>query len=963
LGIREELIIVRRFLLGIGALLAIAVILVGVPIALIVVAGNPLPTSSQIHNIVTLVPDYGNVALLTKVLPCLGWVAWIFFAVPLLVEIGAGIVGRRTTKRIWLVKGQQHAAATLVVAVLVMFTGFGAIHISAPPIATAPRPPATSIEPVTPMPTARVASPPTVEPAAVRISAVPESPTQTFTHTVVPGDNLWEISEKYYGVGPRDFDIFRASTGAVQPGGQRLTNPDLIRPGWRLTVPDVPVPPKAAAPAPDPAPVTTPGLGNSDGSPGDAIRAPSSSVETTQSATLKPLPPADGPTVSHADLAVPLTTAGGVVGLLAATLVLVLGRRRLNQRRRRRAGERIAMPGPAAAVFEQELRMVADPLGLVDIDHALRLLQIHADDNGTGLPELLAVRLVEQEISLYFIRPTDLPAPFEPLTSEHTVWMLRPGTVTAPSRATVSPYPALVIIGVDDNDGVLLLELEQLGVLNVLGDEDVACGMLNALAGELAGNPWGEQIQVTIVGMPLALPRTIDRFRIQHVDHLTALLSGLQSDLESRAAALCSYEVDDVYAARTLAAETESWAPHIVLLAHAADEPLRSQLAGLVARDERLGVAVVANGEVDASRATIRVESSGRAVLYLPGGIMPPLPFTPQLLRGRELEFLQELFDTTEKEAVDSAPDEREPDSVPSPEVAATSISPEPDPLTEGPRDDFQDPNLRTHPETEADAPKPELPEAEQATRPLVPYLRFLGPVEATGLNPEMPLPGRGIELMVYLLLRNGPIDGLQIQRAFWPDTPDAANNQRGLAKKVRVALGHTPSGELFLPENINHHGYLLHPSIRSDWGEFRALVGDNPAITSSDNLIAALRLVRGTPFAGSNTRRWWQWIAIPQEDMIAAIMDAADELGNRALAARNASLARYAARIEQAVDPLNEAGWRIELRTTLQAGDIESFHAVLDDLYARVGANDPDYEVDDDTQILIDQAHQKIHA
>jgi hypothetical protein len=74
LGIREELIIVRRFLLGIGALLAIAVILVGVPIALIVVAGNPLPTSSQIHNIVTLVPDYGNVALLTKVLPCLGWV-------------------------------------------------------------------------------------------------------------------------------------------------------------------------------------------------------------------------------------------------------------------------------------------------------------------------------------------------------------------------------------------------------------------------------------------------------------------------------------------------------------------------------------------------------------------------------------------------------------------------------------------------------------------------------------------------------------------------------------------------------------------------------------------------------------------------------------------------------------------------------------------------------------------------
>ena len=395
----------------------------------------------------------------------------------------------------------------------------------------------------------------------------------------------------------------------------------------------------------------------------------------------------------------------------------------------------------------------------------------------------------------------------------------------------------------------------------------------------------------------------------------------------------------------------------------APDEPLRSQLAGLVARDERLGVAIIAHGEFDGSRATIRVDSSGRAELFLPGGTMPPLPFTPQLLRGRELELLQDLFDTTEKEAVHPATAEWEPTSAPSREVAATPPLPEPGPLPEGPRDDFQDPNLRTHPETEANSPNSELPEVGQSAGPLVPYLRFLGPVEATGLNPEKPMPGRGIELMAYLLLRNGPIDGLQLQRAFWPDTPDAANNQRGLAKKVRVALGHSPSGELFLPENINHHGYLLHPAIRSDWGDFRALVGDDPAMASSENLIAALRLIRGTPFAGCNTRRWWQWIAIPQEEMIAAIMDAAEELGNRALETRNASLARYTARIEQAVDPLNEAGWRIELRTALQAGDTEGFHTVMDDLYARVGGDDVDYEVDDDTQTLIDRANHKIHA
>jgi hypothetical protein len=958
----------RRFFVGIGALLAIAVILVGVPIALIVVAGNPLPTSNQIHYIVTLVPDYGNVILLTKVLPCLAWFAWLLFAVPLLIEIGAGIAGRKTTKRIWLLKGQQQAAAALVTAVLVMFAGLGAFHGSAPLLAAGtPRAPITSIEPTNPVPSMTPVSQPSIEPAAAAVSASQAPRTQTLTHVVVPGDNLWDISEKYYGVGTRDLDIFGASTDTVQPGGQRLTNPNLIRPGWRLTVPDVPVPPAVAAPAPDPAPApnsapaqqTRPHSPSFDG----AVPAPASPAKTTPSTTSTPSVNTDKSTASQSDLAVPLSTAGGLVGVLAAALLLLLSRRRLNQRRRRRAGERIAMPEPAAADFEQELRMVADPLGLADIDNALRLLQIHAEDSGAALPELFAVRLAEQEISLYLMGPVDLPAPFEPLTSEGTVWTLRPATVIAPLRGTVSPYPALVIIGVDDNDGVLLLDIEQLGVLNVLGDEDIAVGLLNALAGELAGNPWGEQIQVTLVGMPLALPQSIDRFRIQHVDHITALLPSLQGDLERRAAALRSYEVDDVHAARTLAAETESWAPHIVLLAQTPDEPLRSQLAGLVARDERLGVAVIVNGEVDASRATIRVDSSGRAELFLPGGTMPPLTFTPQLLRGRELELLQDLFDTTETEAVHPAPAEREPTSAPFREVASAPPLREPHPIPERPAGDFQDPNLRTHPETEANAPNSELPEAAQTPGPLVPYLRFLGPVEATGLNPESSMPGRGIEFMAYLLLRKGPVDGLQLQRAFWPDTPDAANNQRGLAKKVRVALGHNPSGELFLPENISHRGYMLHPAIGSDWGDFRALVGHDPAMTSSDNLIAALRLVRGTPFAGSNTRRWWQWIAIPQEEMIAAIMDTADELGNRALEARNASLARYAARIEQAVDPLNEAGWRIELRAALQAGDTEGFHAVIDDLYARVGADDPDYEVDDDTQTLIDRANHKIHA
>ncbi|HEX4400151.1 MAG TPA: hypothetical protein VHZ98_02365 [Galbitalea sp.] len=959
----------RRFLLGVGALLAIALILVGVPAALIIVAGNPIPTSNQVHNIITLVPDYGNVILLTKVLPCLGWIAWILFAIPMLIEIGAGIAGRKTTKRVWLLKGQQYAAAALVTAVLVMFAGIGAMHMTSPPVAAAPPPPTVSIEPASPDPAATPESEPRIEPAATAAAASGTPALQTLTHLVVPGDNLWDISETYYGAGTRDTDIFQASTNILQPGGQRLTNPNLIRPGWRLDIPDVPVPPAPTADSdPAPAPVPETGEGNHlpefgaqpapepDSTP-SPIPAPSRPTATTPSPAPSHSAKADTSAVPHSDPAIPLGTAGGIVGVLAAALLLVLGGRRLNQRRRRRTGERIAMPDPAAAEFEQELRMVADPVGLTDIEHALRLLQAHSANTGTALPELLAVRLTAQEMAFYLVRAANLPAPFEPLTPDRTAWTLRPGTIPTTLQGTVCPYPALVIIGVDDNDGILLVDLEQLGVLNVVGDQELARGVLNALAGELAGNPWGEQIQVSLVGMDVAFPHAIDRFRIQHANHLDALLPELRNDLGERSAALHSYGIDDVHAARILATETEAWAPHILVLDEVPDDTVRRELAEMVAADRRLGFALAVRGEIDATRATLRIESSDRALLLLPGGSVPPLPFTPQLLRGRELELLQDLLDTTNDDATHPEPHAREQN--------VTTVPPGAEiPLPE-PREPSPDP----HPLPTAGTPAtpqtlPErVPETRESDPVLVPYLRLLGPVEADGLNPDEPMPARGIELMAYLLLRRGPVDGLQLQRAFWPNTPDAANNQRGLAKKVRVALGHGPSGELWLPENTNHHGYVLHPAIRSDWDDFRALVGDDPTLATSDDLIAALRLARGTPFAASNTRRWWQWIAIPQEEMIAALMDAADELGNRALDTRNTSLARYAARVEQAVDPLNEAGWRIELRAALQVADLDGFHAILEDLYARVGGDDPDYDVDDETRILIDQANQRIRA
>jgi nucleoid-associated protein YgaU len=54
---------------------------------------------------------------------------------------------------------------------------------------------------------------------------------------VESGDTLWGIAEEELGDGTKYPEVFEASRGTEQPGGARLTDPDLILPGWTVTVP------------------------------------------------------------------------------------------------------------------------------------------------------------------------------------------------------------------------------------------------------------------------------------------------------------------------------------------------------------------------------------------------------------------------------------------------------------------------------------------------------------------------------------------------------------------------------------------------------------------------------------------------------------------------------------------------------------------------------------------------------
>jgi LysM repeat protein len=59
-------------------------------------------------------------------------------------------------------------------------------------------------------------------------------------YTVKKGDNLWNISKKYYGTGTKYMTIFNANhKGKKLPDGTagKISNPALIQPGWRLVIP------------------------------------------------------------------------------------------------------------------------------------------------------------------------------------------------------------------------------------------------------------------------------------------------------------------------------------------------------------------------------------------------------------------------------------------------------------------------------------------------------------------------------------------------------------------------------------------------------------------------------------------------------------------------------------------------------------------------------------------------------
>ena len=277
-------------LTGLAASVAVLGIVLGLPALFLAIGASPIPDHVPILDGIKnalMAPDDGTLVLgLFKVI---GWVAWAFMALSLVVETIARLRKVQAPQLPGL--GRPQAAARGLI-------GLAALLFIAAPIAAQPATITTAAAaPVTVGHVNAGAADQAPAQQDVKVETKQERQRKTVDHAVKPGESLWSIAEDHFGDGARykelvelnrdllgaqpsflepgwvlklpaltggapahDYtvqptdtlseiaqeqlgdadrwpEIYQASSGITQPGGAQLTDPDVIDVGWKLNIP------------------------------------------------------------------------------------------------------------------------------------------------------------------------------------------------------------------------------------------------------------------------------------------------------------------------------------------------------------------------------------------------------------------------------------------------------------------------------------------------------------------------------------------------------------------------------------------------------------------------------------------------------------------------------------------------------------------------------------------------------
>lgn len=777
-----------------GAALALLVLLVGVPAALVAAVGSPLPSR---------LPDFDQLRtglngatigddVLINVLACACWVIWILVVWSAAAESRAWLQGR-SAGPVPFGGFVQPIVRELIVSATLLF---GTLRPSA----------AAQISYVTDRSTLAVVTPPApaVELAARADQAVVSEPVGG-TCTVKPRDNLWRLAEEHLGDGMRWREIWMLNKGLEQIDGRHFNDSNLIRPGWVLRMPgdalgvDAPL----GAPTSDPL-LPPPPAADSVQLP---MSVPSSVPTEVPSPTIAaPSAPNANAHPNHADdpdyELVPLLAGAALV---AAGIVKKLNKLRQRQVRNLEHGNSIPLPSAEVRSAEVSLRHAADDGEYDRLDVAMRNLAACIRAGGAAVdPHIETVTVGPNGVQIRLRDSIDAPSgPFE-VADEGRAWTL-PASADDPSLSsiaenTTAPCPALVNIGTVDGQSVLI-DLEAAPRTLVGGDPDDASALLRTMLLDLSTSTRADDVELIFVG---ELPAGIDVLdRVRSVVEVNDVIDEIVRRGDAVAASLALSGHVSLTAAR-LVEDGDCWAPIVVFLDRRCAKGDLDRV--LAAATRRTGIAVVAAGDMDGDfDRELCVE--GDTLLVKPVG----LRVAPASLSADVITATGEMLAT----AVDL--DSFESSVVAGPLATANGHM--------APIDISIDEDGTPH-----------LPDGHV-------LVRVLGPVDIVGGERTVDR-RRCVEFVAYLALHREGVDEGRLRSALWPESAPTRTAFNETVSRARRCLGLDADGVphiRFVDKGI----YRVGPHVHIDCELIAA------GVAGADGL------QRGLPFQGTRGFEW----------------------------------------------------------------------------------------------------------
>jgi hypothetical protein len=404
-------------------------------------------------------------------------------------------------------------------------------------------------------------------------------------------DTLWGIAERTLGDPLRYKEIYQLNKDRVQPDGSRLTDADLIRPGWQLILPadahgpDV----RVLATTPGSTPGSTPGGGHQGGSHTGGAGA-------TSTESLHQLGDADAPESGPlGDLLL-----GG--GLVLAGLVTALTARR----------GPFGTPGDAEAA----LRLAANPGRASLLDRALRVLADARAAHGEAMPDLSVVYLDDDQVVVHVIGEVSRPPLPWRAAADGKSWTVRAADLDGLAATAPAPYPALVNIASSHGFDVLI-DLEYAsGLIAIGGESTVAREVVTSSVVDLATHPWSDNVEVTMIGFGDDISEVAPD-RVRAVADLDEALDRVEGQIGQAANLLARLGAGGVLTGRGTARHPEL-TPRVLVMSAPPTAEQTQRIRALCAGG-RTAFAAVCVGDAPGARWRFAVDGAGHIDLGVLG--------------------------------------------------------------------------------------------------------------------------------------------------------------------------------------------------------------------------------------------------------------------------------------------------------------------------------------------------------